>query len=224
VALQTPPNKLIIYGEGDLPNEAFESLASSLLQERGRLPGVVGPFEIAKRFRGIWQSKTDCKSKISMNLRVHVLTEVRYASQITGRSRLATEEDIATLGEWFRIFALPLNENPSLKEATKQAKAKIERGEVYVWEDGGLVSMAAKGRHLRNGVTIGMVYTPLEHRRGGYATANVAALSKEILESGYTFCSLFTDLANPTSNSIYRKVGYKPVCDYVDYDFLTGQT
>ncbi len=30
---------------------------------------------------------------------------------------------------------------------------------------------------------------------------------------------LFTDLSNPTSNSIYQKIGYRPVCDFTEYIF-----
>ncbi len=70
-----------------------------------------------------------------------------------------------------------------------------------------------------NGVRLNIVYTPPEHQRRGYATACVAALSQHLLDSGRSFCFLFTDLANPTSNSIYQKIGYRPVCDFVDIEF-----
>ena len=29
-----------------------------------------------------------------------------------------------------------------------------------------------------------------------------------------------TDLANPTSNSIYRKIGYLPAADHYHFDFV----
>ena len=68
-------------------------------------------------------------------------------------------------------------------------------------------------------MTVGLVYTPPELRRKGYATACVAGVCREILKSGYDFCALYTDLSNPTSNSIYIKIGFKPVCDSVQYTF-----
>ena len=49
--------------------------------------------------------------------------------------------------------------------------------------------------------------------------ACVAALSQQRLASGKLFCTLFTDLGNPTSNSIYQQIGYRPVCDFNAYDF-----
>ena len=65
----------------------------------------------------------------------------------------------------------------------------------------------------------GPVYTPARHRRRGYGSAITAAVSAERLASGRRFCFLYTDLANPTSNSIYMDIGYEPVCDSVDYAF-----
>ena len=63
------------------------------------------------------------------------------------------------------------------------------------------------------------VYTPPELRGHGYASAVVAALSQRLLDAGHQYCALYTDLANPTSNSIYQKIGYTPVSDAVEYAF-----
>jgi len=51
----------------------------------------------------------------------------------------------------------------------------------------------------------------------------VAALSEMLLDRGYQFCFLYTDLANPTSNRIYQRIGYEPVCDVIEYRFLSTQ-
>ena len=67
--------------------------------------------------------------------------------------------------------------------------------------------MAGYGARSPNGIRIGPGYTPSELRTRGYATALVAALSQYLLSSGHRFCFLYTDLANPTSNSIYQRVG-----------------
>jgi uncharacterized protein len=48
----------------------------------------------------------------------------------------------------------------------------------------------------------------------------VAALSRQLLASGYDYCALFTDLANPTSNDIYYQIGYRPVADFDEYRFV----
>jgi predicted GNAT family acetyltransferase len=64
-----------------------------------------------------------------------------------------------------------------------------------------------------SGIRIGPVYTPPELRGRGYASALVAELTRRLIAGGRQFCFLFTDLANPTSNSIYQRVGYRPVTD-----------
>jgi hypothetical protein len=69
------------------------------------------------------------------------------------------------------------------------------------------------------GMRVGSVFTPAEHRRKGYASALAAAVSQRILDSGCEFASLYTDLANPTSNHIYQEIGYRAVCDFDEYRF-----
>ena len=79
--------------------------------------------------------------------------------------------------------------------------------------------MAATARPTRRGVGVNLVYTPPPLRGKGYASSCVAALSQLQLDSGYQFCVLYTDLANPTSNSIYHKIGYVALCDSDEYVF-----
>jgi hypothetical protein len=66
---------------------------------------------------------------------------------------------------------------------------------------------------------IGPVYTPKKFREHGYASACTAAVSQYLLDSGRKFCTLFTDLANPTSNKIYQMIGYEGVGDVDEYRF-----
>jgi predicted GNAT family acetyltransferase len=58
------------------------------------------------------------------------------------------------------------------------------------------------------------VYVPPEHRRQGFGAAVTAAVSRAALDAGAEHVLLFTDLTNPTSNSIYQKIGYRPVSDF----------
>jgi GNAT superfamily N-acetyltransferase len=90
---------------------------------------------------------------------------------------------------------------------------------LYVWENGEIVSMAGLARETPHGFAVALVYTPPRFRRKGYAGSCVAALTQRTLDSGKRFCCLYTDLANPTSNSIYQKIGYQSICDVQDYVF-----
>ena len=90
---------------------------------------------------------------------------------------------------------------------------------MLLWEDDGPVSLAGYGGETPHGIRVGPVYTPPEHRGRGYATALVAALSAARLAEGRRFCFLHTDLANPTSNAIYERIGYERVCESAEILF-----
>jgi predicted GNAT family acetyltransferase len=98
------------------------------------------------------------------------------------------------------------------------AEQRVAAGEVYLWCDPEPRSMAGSARPTAHGVAVNAVYTPREWRGRGYATACVAEISRRMLASGFDFCVLYTDLANPTSNAIYTRIGYRPVRDFLMYD------
>ncbi|MDQ3529019.1 MAG: GNAT family N-acetyltransferase, partial [Actinomycetota bacterium] len=87
-----------------------------------------------------------------------------------------------------------------------------------LWDDGGPVSLAAAVGPTPNGIRIVSVYTPPPLRGRGYAGACVAELTARML-TRYRFCFLYADLANPTSNAIYQRLGYHPVGDAGTYAF-----
>ena len=96
------------------------------------------------------------------------------------------------------------------------AREKIRHAGVMLWEaDGGPVSIACNTMPVTGMVRIGPVYTPPEARGHGYGSAATAALSQRLLKAGAEEVVLYTDLANPVSNSIYQRIGYRPVEDRV---------
>ena len=96
---------------------------------------------------------------------------------------------------------------------------------ILLWEDAGEpVSLAGWGGRTPNGIRVGPVYTPPHLRGRGYATALTAELSQRLLdgrlfEGGRRFCFLYTDLANPTSNAIYERIGYRRVAESAEIAF-----
>jgi hypothetical protein len=105
----------------------------------------------------------------------------------------------------------------------ERLRGLVQAGEMFLWKIPQPVSMAVAVQPTPNGIRVSGVYTPPGHRRKGYATALVAALSQRLLDSGRKFCFLFADLANPTSNGIYERIGYEPVCDFQEYDFVRSE-
>jgi predicted GNAT family acetyltransferase len=102
------------------------------------------------------------------------------------------------------------------EEQARAVRDKLSHGGILLWEAGGLpVSIAGVTRHVAGMLRVAPVYTPPELRGRGYASAVTAAASLRAREAGAEEVVLYTDLANPTSNSIYQRIGYRPVEDRV---------
>lgn len=106
----------------------------------------------------------------------------------------------------------------------RPSREPMEGGRLFIWDDDGPVSMAAWTGKTPNGVRVNFVYTPPAFRGRGYATSCVGALSQRLLDQGNAYGCLYTDMANPTSNAIYRRLGYRPVCDAALYALATPVT
>ena len=142
---------------------------------------------------------------------------------IRGRSAIRSVlADRPVVEEWYRAFDEEADLSIGESRASELSTRAIHAGRLFVWDDNGPVAQAAINGTTPNGARIGVVYTAPSHRGRGYATALVSALSHYCLTSGFGLCFLFTDLANPTSNAIYARIGYQPVADFEDIDFVTG--
>lgn len=215
-AMRTPPHNVLLAHFSGNPISIAAALSDSILKRREIIPGVVGDKALADAFTEFWCATRGVNIKEKMAQRIYRLEEIKEIKFASGKLRLAPIEDQELVQSWAHGFHHEADPN----SPENSIVPKIERGEIYLWEDGGRsVSMAAKTRPTEKGISIGLVYTPPELRQKGYATACVAALCKELLDSGYQFCMLYADLANPTSNSIYQKIGFKPVCDSVEIFF-----
>ena len=219
-ALMTLPQKLVVYSSMEECDEAIELLVKDLNERNISIPGVIGPKELSKRTCDIWRKYNECDIKLEMNMRVYELREVNKDVIEEGILRLATNEDLEFVAQGMYEFQIDtgLDIKPDKEKCYSDVRDRIPKNSIFLWEvEGQVVSMAAKARPTQNGATVNFVYTPKELRGKGYATSCVASLSQHLLDSDYKFCSLFTDLANPTSNSIYMKIGYKSVGDYDGY-------
>ena len=132
--------------------------------------------------------------------------------------RLADASDRELLLAWVGAFAgRRYARDPRRPRAPSGSiDARLAGGDAgfALWEAGGRpVSLVGFGGPTPNGIRIGPVYTPPELRGRGYASALTAQLSQRQLDCGRRFCFLYTDLANPTSNAIYMRIGYEQVCD-----------
>jgi predicted GNAT family acetyltransferase len=88
--------------------------------------------------------------------------------------------------------------------------------------DGTPVSMAMLRAPAAGVSRIGTVFTPAGERGHGYGSAVTAAASELAHRSGTADVVLFADLANPTSNKIYQRIGFEPVVDSIRIDFAAA--
>ncbi len=219
--IMTPPYNLGIFGDGSHPhlNEAIKRAVEKLQAHQVKIPGVIGPSKLAGSFAEYWGAAYKISYDLAMEQCIFKLTKVNDVSQSSGFIRLATMDDLDLLSRWGYEFSL-ITESPFTKElAREKTQEFILQESLYVWEDKKPVSMARKARGTSSGISVNYVYTPKEYERHGYATSCVAELSRILLRDGYEFCTLYTDQSNPTSNSIYKKIGYVPIGDSIVYQF-----
>ena len=153
---------------------------------------------------------------------VHRLEQLNTLVLPQGQLELATEEDWDLLTQWTLNFQEDARIFPKKTwEQTKiETKAKIEKGSIYKWvQQEETLSIAAIMRKTPNAGFVGLVYTPPPLRGKAYATACVYRLSEQILQGGSRYCGLFTDVANPASNHVYKKIGYVSMDYFNDIQF-----
>lgn len=215
VVTQTPPHNAIFT---QMDEAAVAAVARQLAAWEYHLPGVVGPSDVIAGFIQRWSDMTGLRAEREHGMGVYQLDQVVSPPAPTGSCSVATEDDTELLLRWHREFhgeiGLPAY------DAENTVRKIIAEGRYLLWHDPEPVSVAAVCGPTPHGIRISGVFTPPEHRGRGYASANVAALSQRQLDAGRTFCYLFTDLANPISNSIYRKIGYRQVSEFAEYRFV----
>jgi predicted GNAT family acetyltransferase len=184
------------------------------------LPGVNGDATTAARFAGAWAARTKSPATPVRGQRIFEVTAVVPPRPTTGRLRDATADDRDLLVDWVEAFHAEIDEGP-VGGAAIHVDRRLEGGLLRLWDDGGPVSLAGITAPVDATVRIGPVYTPPAARGRGYASALVAAVSQEVLDRGGR-CILYTDLDNPTSNAIYRAIGYRVVEEVLRYRFTGG--
>jgi predicted GNAT family acetyltransferase len=210
--LQTPPFPLLLTA---VPPEAAPAAAEALAARP--LPGVDAPD--ADAFARAWQKLTGAHSTPGRRSRLYRLdTLVPPAAPPPGRARVADAHDRDLLLGWLAAFHDQIEE--PARDYTEIVDDKLSYGGFSLWEDGGApVSLAGASRPEAGMVRIVAVYTPRELRGRGYAGAVTTAVTQAALDAGATDVVLFTDLANPTSNALYQRLGYRPIEDRTVVEF-----
>jgi GNAT superfamily N-acetyltransferase len=194
-----------------MPEEAAAELAAALADRA--LPAINGGVPAARAFAAEWERRTGTAAQVRMRQRLYRLEKLEMPAVLPpGYARVGVTDDHDLVRAWFTAFEYealgPTEVSPALIED------RIGYGGVTLWELDGLpVSMACRTRIVSAMTRIGPVYTPPEHRCRGYGAAVTAVLTASALEDGATEVVLYADLANPTSNRVYLRIGYRAISD-----------
>jgi len=219
----------VLRGSGGLSvgasdTDAATAFAEDVHVQRGEtvspLRGVVGTRSACDAFARRWCELTGRTHEMRVQLRNHKLTRVERVPRPSGAARIATADDIDWVGAAQHDFIAEIQLPDDAARLRALIPRRIEQGQIWIWDDAGPVAFAGWSDAPPDAARIAPVYTPPQARGRGYATALVAELSQSLLDQGRLRLFLITDLANPVSNSIYAKIGYRPQSDLFHFDFV----
>ncbi len=219
IAVCVKQYKVLIYSSVNNPKRSFELIATKLYKWEKDLPGVIALSDHSYKFAQVYKKTAKVKIAKGDSQKLYKLNKVISNIPPVGKMRFAVKTDLALACDWMHKFhneTTPDDHLPALEQFMMQ---KIKDQQIAFWEHKKSVSMIFASRPTINGISINMVYTPKSFREQGFASALVANFSQHLLDHGWRFCTLFTDISNPISNSIYQKIGFKPMCDFQEYIF-----
>ncbi|PRT03385.1 GNAT family N-acetyltransferase [Bacillus wiedmannii] len=216
VFLQTEEKKQIIVATSEMMEEEIVELAKRLAEVYPNVPGLIGNKKTVQRLAEEIAVLENKKTNVVMEQGVYALQQVKKKWTEDGAFREIGSDELPLIEQWIYQFCEDVRLPTTKEEAKQTAHTLITNRRLFGLDvDGKLVSVAAKTRPTTNNITVNFVYTPKEARKKGYASSCVAALSQRMLDEGYKTTTLYTDLANPTSNKIYQEIGYEQIAESV---------
>jgi predicted GNAT family acetyltransferase len=206
-----------------IPHGGIALLVEDMRLHQATPEFVVADAESAQQFAQAWSKANDIKFSQDYSLRIYQLERVTPPRATPGTLRLGEMQDQKLVGEWSEAFDIDVDygDASAIRELMLSA---LNEKRLYLWDDGGPVSMLARNAPTLNSERVSVVYTPPKLRGKGYGAAANAALAQIILNSGKRYACLFADMNNAISNKMYVNIGYQPVCDVARYKFLAAAT
>jgi GNAT superfamily N-acetyltransferase len=203
-----------------MADDAAVAVADAIAAVVDELPGFNGEQQAVRSAVTRWQQRHPEVQVASVRReRLHRLVDLT-APDVPGLPRAADAVDADVVLHWSVAFAREVGSlTHDLDVLVRHRLAQPDPGYLLWTVDGEPVSLAGCKPPAYGVARVGPVYTPPERRRHGYAGAVTAAASAHLRARGAGEVVLFTDLANPTSNRIYREIGYRPLRDFVEVRF-----
>jgi uncharacterized protein len=198
-----------------MPVDAVDTVVKTIVAAGVTLPGVAGEAGTAARFAGQLTELTGTGAEPFNGQRIYELKGVPAFDNASGHLRRADTADCQLILGWMRGFGEETGERHMPEEVIAR---RVAAGQFWLWQDNDACSVAAHTAPVGGVSRVQAVYTPPELRCRGYAGACVSALSARLHDAGNR-CILYTDLANPVSNKLYRRIGYRAVVECLRYRF-----
>jgi predicted GNAT family acetyltransferase len=206
---RTPPFEWLL---AVVPEEATADLVAVLRSANADVPGVNGDVAGVDRFAAAWTAATGQRATTTLALDLYELGTLRHPDPPpAGRARPAEEADLDVAIRFYTGFQ---DEVPTpLTEVLPLVRERMDDRRLWLWEDGAgvVASLAARTAAVAGVSRIAPVYTPPEHRRHGYATAVTAACTADALARDAERVVLYTDVADPSANAMYQRIGFRPI-------------
>jgi GNAT superfamily N-acetyltransferase len=169
-----------------------------------------------------WADATGGTGTTSLRTRLFKLGELLPPDPAPrGAARVADEGDRELLVDWIAAFGRESG-GAHPEDAGRLVDDRLSHRGFTLWEtDGVPVALAGLTREVAGVVRVSAVYTPPEHRRRSYGGGVTTAVSRAALDAGAAAVVLFTDQANPTSNALYQRLGYRPIEERVVLELTT---
>ncbi|AZK94424.1 MULTISPECIES: GNAT family N-acetyltransferase [Streptomyces] len=217
--LYRPPTRRL--GVTRLSPEQAGTLATYLADLGLTLTGITAEDGTADAFTEAWQRHTGATAVLHQRWHLYRLGELTPPDPFpAGRGRRAGGPDLGDVIRMCGEFCESVGETP-VPDSGNWAGTRFADRHFTFWEtpDGTPASIAAATTMVAGMVRIDPVYTPAPLRGRGYAAAVTAEISRTALAAGATDVVLYTDPANPTSNALYRRLGYDRITDLHGYHF-----
>jgi RimJ/RimL family protein N-acetyltransferase len=218
-AMQSPVTFKAAVSPG--ASAVIDALVPEVAATAPALPGIIAEAATAAAFAGRWAERRKLPVIPEEGQRIYVLAVLRPPSGVAGTLRPATLDDIPRLVQWNDGFCTDTGQSRPSDPAAWTGRLVAAR-RLFLWDRGAPVSMCTVTSPIAGVSRVGYVYTPPEQRGHGYAAAVVSMVSAAALADGADRCMLYTQLSNPTSNAIYRRLGYEPFAEVLAYAFRAG--
>ncbi len=212
----------VLIGESDAA--AAAAFAVDLARDWPKLHGVIGAPAGCEAFARKWEDLTGRGHRLRVRMRQHALSTVNDVPAAPGRARAATPADTDWLIERQIAFIAEAGIHDRPERVREQLPSRVAHGDFRIWDDGRPVAYAGFNDAAPDFARIAPVYTLPECRGLGYATALVAGLARELLARGKRKLFLTTDVANPTSNAVYARIGFRAENDDCGLDFVATES